>query len=92
MAAGMPHTEYVVIRMVDVPFIDQSGLNALMELIVDFQTRGSTVIITELQEQPRNVLARAGIAPGRLPREHVLREFPEVVPAIDERERARGAA
>lgn len=30
MAANLRFTPYVVIRMVDVPFVDQSGLNALM--------------------------------------------------------------
>ncbi len=87
MAAKLRFTPYVVIRMIDVPFVDQSGLNALMELVVDLETRGSTVFITELQEQPAEVLAGSGLAPGRLPAEQVLAEFPDVLTHISARER-----
>ncbi|HUU34203.1 MAG TPA: SulP family inorganic anion transporter [Vicinamibacterales bacterium] len=89
MAARLRFTPYVVIRMVDVPFVDQSGLNALMELVVDLEARGSAVFITELQEQPRQVLA--GAAPGLLPAARVLAEFPDVlthISAVPARERA----
>jgi len=88
MAAVMRFTPYVVIRMVDVPFVDQSGLNALMELVVDLEERGSAVFITELQEQPARVLAGVGLAPGRLPASQVLAGFPDVLSRISEHEGA----
>ncbi len=86
MAVKLRFTPYVVIRMVDVPFVDQSGLNALVELVTDLQARGSAVFITELQEQPRQVLA--GAAPGLLPAAQVLAEFPDVLTHISARESA----
>ncbi|MBP7776219.1 MAG: SulP family inorganic anion transporter [Acidobacteria bacterium] len=86
MAVKLRFTPYVVIRMVDVPFVDQSGLNALVELVTDLQGRGSAVFITELQEQPRQVLA--GAAPGLLPAAQVLAEFPDVLTHISARESA----
>lgn len=88
MAAKLRFTPYVVIRMVDVPFVDQSGLNALMELVVDLEARGSAVFLTELQAQPRQLLADVGLAPGRLPKAQVLDEFPDVLTHISARERA----
>ncbi|MEZ5421177.1 MAG: STAS domain-containing protein, partial [Vicinamibacterales bacterium] len=88
MAAKLPFTPYVVVRMVDVPFIDQSGLNALMELVADLEARGSAVFITELQEQPREVLAGVGLAPGHLPAGRVLPELADVLFSITTRERA----
>ncbi len=88
LAAKLRFTPYVVIRMVDVPFVDQSGLNALTELVVDLEARGTAVFITELQEQPKQVLAGAGLAPGRLPKGQVLDEFPDVLTHISARENA----
>jgi SulP family sulfate permease len=88
MAAKLPFTPYVVIRMLDVPFIDQSGLNTLMELVSDLDARGTEVFITDLQEQPEQLLRDSGTAPGLLPESHVLESFADVVPAIAARELA----
>ncbi|MCC6937790.1 MAG: SulP family inorganic anion transporter [Flavobacteriales bacterium] len=86
MAAELPKVPYVVIRMKDVPFIDQSGLNTLIELIDDLQVIGTEVFITDLQRQPARVLGESGIAPGRVPVSNVLPNFGTLLPLLQERE------
>lgn len=89
MAAALPFTPFLVIRMVDVPFVDQSGLNTLAEVVADVQARGTEVFVTDLQTQPAQILRAAGIAPGVVPASHVLKHFSDLVPALTAR---RGSA
>ncbi|MEZ5964267.1 MAG: SulP family inorganic anion transporter [Planctomycetota bacterium] len=79
LAATLPNTPYLVIRMADVPFVDQSGLNALREVITDLQARGTQVLVTELQEQPAQVLGASGLAPGIVPSTHVLASLSDLL-------------
>jgi SulP family sulfate permease len=51
----------LVIRMRRVPFIDSTGLNVLRDLVRRTQGDGTTVIIAETQEQPRQALQRGGL-------------------------------
>ncbi|MGE0816820.1 MAG: SulP family inorganic anion transporter [Vicinamibacterales bacterium] len=90
LAASLPSTPYLVIRMGDVPFIDQSGLNALFDIVADVQSRGTEVFVTEMRRQPAQVLRDAGLAPGVVPGTHVLSDVAEVVPLI-QRQRAAAA-
>jgi SulP family sulfate permease len=44
-----------------VPFIDSTGLNVLRDLVRRTQGDGTTVIIAEVQEQPRQAMQRGGL-------------------------------
>jgi len=54
----------LIFRMDKVPHIDQSGLYALEEAILDLERRGILVAITGLQSQPRDMLEKIDIIPG----------------------------
>jgi hypothetical protein len=56
--------------------------------VSDLDARGTEVFITDLQEQPEQLLRDSGTAPGLLPESHVLESFADVVPAIAARELA----
>jgi sulfate permease, SulP family len=86
LAATIPKTPYLVIRMREVPYMDQSGLNTLIETISDLHVRGTEVFVTELQPQPANMLRESGTAPGMVPEANVMERFADVVPAISVRE------
>src|SRR6478672_4053259 len=61
LAAVSRKPEVLVIRMRRVPFIDSTGLNVLRDLVRRTQGDGTTVIIAETQEQPRQALQRGGL-------------------------------
>jgi SulP family sulfate permease len=82
MAASIPDTPHVLIRMREVPFMDQSGLNTVMEIIQDLSDKGTKVYITGLQRQPAQLLKDLHVAPGIVPKEHILNGFRELLPIV----------
>ena len=65
------NTEALILRMDRVPYIDQSGLYALEDVVYDLRQRGIEVIITGLNEQPYDMLKAVDIIPDLVP-EHDL--------------------
>jgi sulfate permease, SulP family len=55
--------EVVIIRMDEVPLIDQSGLYALEDIIFDLEQRGISVGLVNIQEQPMDQLRSIDIIP-----------------------------
>jgi sulfate permease, SulP family len=53
----------IILRMRLVPFLDSSGATALAEFVHQGHARGCHLVISGLQPQPRDVLARAGVTP-----------------------------
>jgi SulP family sulfate permease len=63
--------EVLILRMDRVPYIDQSGLYALENVVFDLRQRDIEVIITGLKEQPYDMLRSVDIIPDLVP-EHDL--------------------
>ncbi|MDP5231355.1 MAG: SulP family inorganic anion transporter [Cellulophaga sp.] len=63
----------LVIRMDRVPYIDQSGLYALENAVMDLHTRGIKVILTAVQEQPYDMLKSIDIVPDLIPEENLFK-------------------
>jgi SulP family sulfate permease len=61
LAAVSRKPKVLVLRLRRVPFIDSTGLNVLRDLVRRTQRDGTTVIIAETQEQPRQALQRGGL-------------------------------
>lgn len=57
----------VILRMDRVPYIDQSGLYALEDVILDLRTQNIEVIIVGLKEQPMDMLKAVDIIPDLVP-------------------------
>lgn len=68
-------SEYVIIRMDRVPYIDQSGLYALEDIFADLKRQNKEVLLIGLQEQPRYMISRIEIIPNVIPRERVFKTF-----------------
>lgn len=51
----------LLLRLGKVPFIDTTGEAILFAIVKDMKKHGGTVLVTELQEQPRDVLKRTGL-------------------------------
>tara|TARA_B100000780_G_C21126643_1_gene457420 strand:+ start:3097 stop:4821 length:1725 start_codon:yes stop_codon:yes gene_type:complete len=65
----------LIIRMDNVPHIDQSGMYALEESITDLQKDNVVVVFTCIQPQPYDMLKKIGIVPLLVPDMHVFNTF-----------------
>jgi SulP family sulfate permease len=79
LANSLPDARYLVIRMEKVPYIDQSGLYALEEAILDMERRGIEVILTGLQTQPYDRLERVKIIPDLISKDNIFPSFSDCV-------------
>jgi SulP family sulfate permease len=69
----------LIIRMDRVPHMDQSGLYAMEEAILDLSQKGITVLITGIQPQPYDMLRSIDIIPDLLPEEQIFETFEDGV-------------
>lgn len=56
--------EILIIRMRHVPYLDTSGEQAMKHIVKTCRARGTKVIFSALQDQPRLILARGGMHAG----------------------------
>jgi len=71
--------EVVIIRMSKVPYMDQSGLYAIEDALVDLVNQGKKVILVGLQKQPRYMLERIDVIPDLIPVEQISNGFKDCV-------------
>lgn len=65
----------VIIRMKNVPFMDQSGLYAMEAAIKELRDRGTLVLMTIVQPQPKYMLNSTGVIPELVPEDCVFKTF-----------------
>jgi SulP family sulfate permease len=64
--------EVLIIRMDQVPLIDQSGLYALEDIVFDLELNGVQVYFVNLQEQPMDMLRSIDIIPDLVHESHIF--------------------
>ena len=72
----------LIIRMDRVPYIDQSGLYALENAVMDLHAKGVKVVLTAVQEQPKDKLLSIDIVPDLIPEEYLFTSIDEAFEAI----------
>lgn len=78
LASQIPEkTSVVVIRMDNVPYMDQSGLYVLEEILFSLKQKEIQTYVIGLQEQPRYMMTSIDIIPDLLPEEHTFQNFTE---------------
>ena len=65
----------VIIRMSRVPYMDQSGLYAMEEVLTGLVKSGKAVLIAGIKKQPDYMLGKIDIVPGRIPKDRVFDSF-----------------
>ncbi|MCP9234317.1 SulP family inorganic anion transporter [Lewinella sp. JB7] len=75
MMQKLPTVEVVIIRMGRVPYIDQSGLYAMEDAIMEMHSRGIAVVFTGMNEQVSDMMKRINLIPGLVPIEHTFASF-----------------
>ena len=79
MAAIDKKIEALIIRMDEVPLVDQSGLYALEDIVFDLEQQGVHVLLVNIQKQPIDMLRSIDIIPDLIKEEHI---FPTVEDAF----------
>lgn len=74
----------VVIRMMRMEYMDQSGLYALEDALIDLVKNGKKVLLTGIPKQPLYMLERVDIIPDLIPRENVFEDFNDCLKWIQE--------
>jgi len=62
----------LIIRMDQVPSIDQSGLYTLEDIVFDLKQRGVQVLFINIQEQPMDMLRSIDLIPDLVSEEHIF--------------------
>ena len=76
LAKQIPTTaKTVIIRMGKMPYIDQSGLFALEDILIDLEKNGIQVLFVDVLEQPRYMMGRIGIIPDLVSDNHIFKTF-----------------
>ncbi len=68
---------HVIIRMDKVPYIDQSGLYALEDVLLELEKNDIHVLIVDIQKQPLYLMNSIDIIPDLIPDEHIFESFQE---------------
>ena len=80
LANEIPETAtHVIIRMGKNPYIDQSGLFAMEEVLMDITKKGIKPMFVNLQPQPRVMMERIDIIPDLVPKEHIFKSFDDAL-------------
>lgn len=75
MVKALPKTEVFILRMERVPYVDQSGLYAIEDAILDLRKEHVSVLFTGLQGQPEDMIKSINLVPGLIPSEHCFDNF-----------------
>ena len=76
LAAQIPKTaSTVVIRLGRMQYMDQSGLYAMEDVLVDLRKDNINVLFVGLLRQPQYMMERIDIIPDLIPREHIFSTF-----------------
>ncbi len=69
------NAKVIIFRMKQVPYIDQSGLYALEEVIKEMQKMGIVVVLTMIQNQPLSLLKQNHMIPNILPEKYIFKSI-----------------
>ena len=69
------HSKYVVIRLDKVPYIDQSGLYALEDILIDLKNKNKEILFVGIQKQPDYLMRKVKIIPDLVEEFHSFKNF-----------------
>ncbi len=85
LAKQIPNTaSHVILRMDKVPYVDQSGLYALEDVLLDLEQRDVHTLLINPQEQPMMMLEQIDIVPDLVGPERIFKDFASCVEYINE--------
>ena len=85
MITALPEIEVVIIRMKRVPYVDQTGLYAMEDALMDLSKQNIQVVFTGLRGQPLEMLKSINIIPDLVPESDSFSSFGECMSWLDSR-------
>tara|TARA_R110002072_G_scaffold22615_1_gene79270 strand:- start:88784 stop:90634 length:1851 start_codon:yes stop_codon:yes gene_type:complete len=83
LATRIPDTAtHLIIRMGKVPYMDQSGLYAIEDLLLRLNRQGVIIVLVNLQKQPRVMMEKIDIIPDLVANERIFNSFSETMTYI----------
>ena len=73
MMQELPDVRIVIFKMDNVPSIDQTGMYAIEDAVLELQKKGVSVFITGIKEQPLDMLKNIRLIPNLLPEDHIFK-------------------
>ena len=84
LSAQIPDTaKIVVMRLGRMQYMDQSGLYAMEDMLLDLKTRDVDVLFIKLLKQPRYMMERIDIIPDFISEERIFDNFPDSIRWIE---------
>lgn len=78
LSKQIPASAHVVmLRMSRVPYIDQSGLYALEDVLIELKQKNITPLLVGTQSQPEYLMRSIGLMDDLIPEEHIFKSFNE---------------
>lgn len=85
LAKQIPSTaSHVIIRMDRVPYIDQTGLYVLEDVLLELEKNEIHVLLVDIQKQPLYLMKSIDIVPDLIPETHIFNSFDECTKWISE--------
>lgn len=82
---NLPHSaQFLVMRMDQVPYIDQSGVYTLEDIFLEMEQKGITVLMVNIQKQPLYMMETIDMIPELIPEEHIFESFKEALVWINQ--------
>lgn len=66
---------YAILRLGRMQYMDQSGLYAMEDMLLDLKKKNVNVLFVNLLEQPRYMMERIGIIPEFIAEKHIFKNF-----------------
>lgn len=76
LSLQIPETARIVImRLEKMQYMDQSGLYAMEDMLLDLKKKNIDALFVHLLNQPRYMMERIDIIPDFIPKEHIFKNF-----------------
>jgi SulP family sulfate permease len=76
LAKQLPDTASTIIMRLDkMSYMDQSGLYAMEDIVIDLVKKGKSVLLVHIDEQPMYMLERIDIIPDLIPKSQIFDDF-----------------
>ncbi len=69
------NAKIVIIRMDRMPYLDQSGLYTMEDVLIDLIKNNITVLMVDVLTQPKYMMERIDIIPDLVPEHHLFKDF-----------------